>query len=203
MKTDYEKAIDAVSNLPHFYLGQEVETEHGIGIIVELNMEYNGLYLSPERSKCVVWFSTETATPWVNREYRLLEIKSTDQTSEIQKIQDEIKKWSDETFGKYRNGSPMINHLKREIDELINAMGDYHRGIYSNSVERGIELRNKKIDRIKMELADCFILLFDSAAHEQININGIVNAIKEKLEINKKRKWGRPDENGIIEHISE
>jgi hypothetical protein len=27
-------------------------------------------------------------------------------------------------------------------------------------------------------------------------------AVKEKLEINKNRKWGKPDANGVIEHTN-
>ena len=78
-KTDYEKALEVVKNLPRFYLGQEVQTENdGKGIIVDLKMEFNGLYISPERSKAVVWFSTSKAasdgTTWVNSEYKLSEI---------------------------------------------------------------------------------------------------------------------------------
>ena len=52
-----------------------------------------------------------------------------------------------------------------------------------------------------MEIADCFMLLLDSAHHVGITHNEILQATKEKLEINKKRKWGNPDENGVVEHI--
>jgi hypothetical protein len=64
--------------MPRFYLGQEVETKDGKGIIVKLGMEFNGLYISPERSNAIVWFSTEKAVldgrKWVNASYPLSEL---------------------------------------------------------------------------------------------------------------------------------
>ena len=78
--SDYEAALKLVSSLPKFYLGQEVETKDGIGIIVSLYMGYNGLYLSPESSRAVVWYSTEKAflegTKLVNAFYLLSELKA-------------------------------------------------------------------------------------------------------------------------------
>ncbi|MCB9257587.1 MAG: hypothetical protein H6579_10685, partial [Chitinophagales bacterium] len=73
--TDYEKALHIASVMPRFFLGQEVETKDGKGIIVKLEMEWNGLYLSPERSRAVVWFSTaNTQNRWVIAGYRLSEL---------------------------------------------------------------------------------------------------------------------------------
>lgn len=79
-KSDYESALERVSSLPKFYLGQEVETKDGRGIIVSLNMFHNGLYLSPESNSAVVWFSTQKAvskgSKWVNAVYLLSELKA-------------------------------------------------------------------------------------------------------------------------------
>jgi hypothetical protein len=52
--TDYKKAIEIVKNIPKFYLGQEVLTKFGKGIIIELNMPANGLYITPEQASFVV-----------------------------------------------------------------------------------------------------------------------------------------------------
>lgn len=61
--------------MPRFYLGQEVITKDGKGLIVKLEMEWTGLYISPERSKAVVWFSTDnTQSQWINRQYKLSEL---------------------------------------------------------------------------------------------------------------------------------
>ena len=79
--SDYEAALKLVSSLPKFYLGQEVETKDGRGIIVSLNMFHNGLYISPENSSAVVWYSLEKAvlnSRWVNAVYLLSELKPVD-----------------------------------------------------------------------------------------------------------------------------
>jgi hypothetical protein len=36
-----------------------------------------------------------------------------------------------------------------------------------------------------------------------MNYNDICKAISEKFEINKKRKWGKPDANGVVNHIED
>jgi len=60
--------------------------------------------------------------------------RSMDGISKFQKLQDDIKKWSDDTFGKYRTGKPIAYHLKKEIDELIDALNVYHEGTYTFSI---------------------------------------------------------------------
>jgi len=110
----------------------------------------------------------------------------------IQLLQNEIKKWSDSTFGNHRTGTPIAYHLKKEIDEVIVALENHHKG-----ADDGTK------NRVKFELVDCLTLLVDIAAHEDINMFDLVDASFEKLEINKKRKWGKPDENGVVEHIEE
>ena len=73
--TDYQKALHIVSVMPRFFLGQEVKTKDGNGIIVKLEMEWNGLYLSPERSKAQVWFGTRSeTTKWISDTYSLKEL---------------------------------------------------------------------------------------------------------------------------------
>jgi len=112
--------------------------------------------------------------------------------SKPQNLQNEIKKWSDGTFGSHRTGTPIAHHLKKEIDEVIEATLNRH--ISDNPTTR---------KHLKFELADCLILLLDVAAHESIDVTELLDASFKKLEINKKRKWGEPDENGVFEHIPE
>ena len=121
----------------------------------------------------------------------------------IQKLQNDVKKWSDETFGAHRTGTPIAYHLKKEIKEVIDALEEYHQGTYSNEVDGIVEQYFLKRNRIKFELADCLTLLIDIAAHEQIDMDDLLDACERKLVINKGRKWGEPDENGVIEHIHE
>jgi hypothetical protein len=125
--------------------------------------------------------------------------------NEIQRLQNDVKKWSDETFGIFRTGTPIAHHLKKEINELIDALSVIHNGIYTNDPtgQEGLRRLAEARHRIKMEYADCLTLLLDSAAHENLTIDDLTKASQEKLEINKKRKWGTPDENGVIEHIKE
>jgi hypothetical protein len=84
--------------------------------------------------------------------------------------------WSDQTFG-VRNANAPLHHLKKEVDEVIENPTD-----------------------IK-EYADCFLLLMDCARLSGFNMDDIYFAAKQKFEENKQRKWGKPDVNGVVEHI--
>ena len=72
--------LNILAVMPRFFIGQEVKTEHGIGIIVAIEMPHNGLYLQPERAEAVVWYSTERAfeesIKWVSFTYKLSELSA-------------------------------------------------------------------------------------------------------------------------------
>lgn len=93
----------------------------------------------------------------------------------------EITKWQKETFGQ---ATPLskISHLAQELQELVE------------------DLKNNGPGK-RLEFADCFFLLFGAAAADGMTFQDIVAAIQEKFEINKSRKWGKPDENGVVNHI--
>ena len=114
----------------------------------------------------------------------------------LQILQGEIMNWSDSTFGDHRTGKPIAHHLKKEVDEVIDAI-DVLR--FSKGRGEGVD---KARTRVQFELADCLILLLDVATHEKITVSELIDASEEKMEINKKRKWGEPDENGVVEHIN-
>lgn len=83
---------------------------------------------------------------------------------------------------------PPIHHLKEELKELIE------------------ELENAKyqtIERIGFEYADCLILLLGSAKRFGFTANELLNYCFRKMEINEKRNWGEPDENGVYKHKKE
>lgn len=123
---------------------------------------------------------------------------------DIQTIQDEIKEWSDTTFGSDRTGKPIAYHLKKEVDEVIEAIDAFHKDRpYDRKSKESLDLLRKRRERVLFEIADCMTLLLDIAAHEQYTVKLIMMAVEDKLEINKKRKWGEPDENGVFEHIPE
>ena len=111
---------------------------------------------------------------------------------ELQKLMDDIAEWSDTTFGRRQRNPAITYHLKKEIDELICAIEKYQNGssdFYENLHEK-----------VCFEFADCFMLLLDSASHFGFTADDLFYHTKEKLEINKNRSWGKPDENGVIEH---
>ncbi len=100
-------------------------------------------------------------------------------SSRIQQLQDEIAAWSDSTFGAGRPAEIPLHHLAKEIQELIASPND------------------------NMEYADCLILLLDAYRITGGKSDELVETCYKKLEINRKRKWGKPDENGVVEHIRE
>jgi NTP pyrophosphatase (non-canonical NTP hydrolase) len=130
-------------------------------------------------------------------------LKPESKIMDVQKVQDELCKWSDEQFGLHRNGLPIAYHLKKEVDELIEAIEIYNSGTYSEDVVEGRKLLADRILRVRQEYADCFMLLLDSAAHMGIHMELLMQDSIDKLEINKKRVWGKPDENGVVEHIEQ
>jgi len=93
----------------------------------------------------------------------------------------EITEWQKATFSK---STPLskIAHLTDELAEL------------------SYDLVNKKAEQ-RLEFADCFFLLFGCAADAGMTYEDICSAIQEKFEINKKRKWGEPKENGVVNHL--
>jgi NTP pyrophosphatase (non-canonical NTP hydrolase) len=107
----------------------------------------------------------------------------TEEEQEVLNIQKSIRVFSIKTFPDSTAASK-FNHLAKEILELLAAMEDERCG---------------DID-IADEIADCMILLFDIAGSFGIDALGQV-LVKHK--INLSRKWGKPDEFGVVEHIKE
>jgi hypothetical protein len=93
----------------------------------------------------------------------------------------EITEWQKKTF---EQATPLskLAHLAQELPEL------------------NYDLINNKPER-RLEFADCFFLLFGAAAADGMSYEDICAAIQEKFEINKARKWGKPDADGVVNHI--
>lgn len=120
----------------------------------------------------------------------------------LQQLMYEISEWSDRAFGSGPARNPgIIYHLKKEVDELIEALEKTNVLGVDNSI--GIGEYGRQVDRTKMEYADCLMLLLDSAHHFGIRADELIEFTDRKLQINKQRKWGNPDENGVVEHIRE
>lgn len=94
-----------------------------------------------------------------------------------------VTEWQKETFGKATSLSKLA-HLKQELKELKK------------------DLKNNNPD-VRLEFADCFILLFGCANSHGYSYNDICNLIDEKMEVNKKRSWVDPDKNGVVNHVKE
>lgn len=94
-----------------------------------------------------------------------------------------VTTWQKNTFGA-ATALSKLNHLEEEIEEL-------HVDLVENAPE----------ENIRMEFADCFILLFGAADSHGLTYSDIVDSIWQKMEINKNRKWGKPDNNGVVKHI--
>lgn len=95
----------------------------------------------------------------------------------------DVTRWQNETFPGANSLSKMA-HLAEELQELY------------------IDLVKKSPDR-RLEFADCFLLLFGCAAADGMSYDDICDALVEKMKINKARKWGTPDQNGVVKHIKE
>lgn len=90
-------------------------------------------------------------------------------------FQKELGDWCDKTFP---NSTPktILLHFKNESKELL-------------------EATDAETDQ---EIADCIMLLLHLAHKRGISAR---DAIRDKFEICKKRKWGPPDADGVVRHI--
>jgi len=91
-------------------------------------------------------------------------------------FQKSVGVWGDATFPN-ADIKAKVCHLKKEVKELENA-----------STECGIA----------EETADCFLLLLHIAHKSNFDL---LAAAQIKMIVNRKRKWGKPDNDGVIEHV--
>lgn len=101
-----------------------------------------------------------------------------------------INDWADATFGN-PDITRVLLHLKREVDELIDAWQQYDR----NDVGQDFTALHWKVTE---ELADCFILLNRAAVMAEVDP---IEAQEDKFAVLLVREWGEPDAEGVIEHI--
>ena len=96
---------------------------------------------------------------------------------------EKIAEWQRYMFPSQTSTSKLC-HLQDEIIEL------------KDEIEEA-----KNIKKKEQEFADCFILLFGAADVEGLKYDDICRIIDEKMEVNYKREWGKPDSRGVINHI--
>lgn len=97
----------------------------------------------------------------------------------FQRFQIEAARWADRQFGYDRSPHGTIAHLAKEVQEL----------------------RESPYDR--MEYVDCLMLLLDAASNARISIDSLLEIAWDKLDENRHREWGEPDEDGVVEHVRE
>ena len=98
----------------------------------------------------------------------------------------DLLEWANETFPSTRNNPlPPIYHLRKEVDELI----------------EDLEFKGKDNEDTKYEYADCMILLLQSASKYGMSTDDLLTYTRSKMDINKKRTWNKPDENGVYLHV--
>lgn len=96
--------------------------------------------------------------------------------------------FSNKTFGVNRSFIGPLNHLKKEIKEVIESnnsdIHDPHNGAL-------------------MEFADCLLLLLDAfrLRHPDLTPQDLLRTCLNKIKINEKREWGKPNSDGSVEHI--
>ena len=116
----------------------------------------------------------------------------------LQNLMNDISEWSDATFGDLQRNPAILHHLSKEVKELIDAVEKFQEcSIQTTKYCESESLCKSTFD----EFADCFMLLLDSAHHFGLSADTLIAFTHQKLEINKKRKWGKPDCNGVVEHI--
>jgi NTP pyrophosphatase (non-canonical NTP hydrolase) len=111
---------------------------------------------------------------------------------------EDISEWSDKTFGEGQRNPAILHHLSKEVKELIEAVEKFQASGIKTTPYTDSELHCRAAFE---EFADCFMLLLDSAFHFGLSADNLIAFTRQKLEINKKRKWGKPDCNGVVEHI--
>jgi NTP pyrophosphatase (non-canonical NTP hydrolase) len=104
-------------------------------------------------------------------------------------------------------GHPIIE--KEALDALQTEIGDWCDKTFPNSTQKTIllhfkaeakELLEATDGETDQEIADCIMLLLHLAHKRRTSAR---DAIRDKFEICKKRKWGPPDENGVVRHVEE
>lgn len=88
--TNYKAALSFISTLPKLYLGQEVETTEGTGIIVSMNAGHNDDKLFNYEPTVKVWFEGYVGTYLISDIQPLAEkVKAVEQ---IESTEPEVKR---------------------------------------------------------------------------------------------------------------
>lgn len=120
---------------------------------------------------------------------------SVTQDSTLSEIQDEISVWAGRTFDHNEYG--IVRHTIREAVELGRAVG-----LDADAIRATVEIELAKPVKeniaLSEEAADCTILLMALAGYMGFEL---VDAVGAKHVVNLHRTWGKPDSEGVTEHV--
>lgn len=97
--------------------------------------------------------------------------------TEFESLGKQLGEWADAQFGYNRPPLSSINHLIEEAEELADAPYD------------------------RMEYADVLLLTVDAARRAGISPRELLHHAFAKLQINRRRKWGKVNAQGYVKHI--
>lgn len=102
--------------------------------------------------------------------------------------------WADGNFP-YATLHSIAKHLDKEAGEFLAATDAEH-----GSWEQWVNEEHDEYTPADIELADNFLLVIHAARRRRISL---LRVAQYKLAINQKRPWGKPDADGVVEHIRE
>lgn len=118
--------------------------------------------------------------------------------SELSAFQRSVGKWGKKTFNHDDHSLYSLwHHLEKETKELAGAIADFMGQAMDNVKQLPDKPQPLDRKRIADELADCHLLLLNIAHLTGVDLG---KASRAKMEINRKRKRGEPDKDGVIEH---
>jgi NTP pyrophosphatase (non-canonical NTP hydrolase) len=121
-------------------------------------------------------------------------------TRSLKVFAEDCWKWSKRAFGD-EGECPFIGaarHLVLESIELLTAAWMLYRArqrfggssIFDADYQERRQALTDAMNAFSDELADCFLLVLDTARRAGVDADGVIQAAEEKLARNKRRKWG-------------
>lgn len=105
----------------------------------------------------------------------------------LDEFQKEVGEWGEVTFPKSYINS-VIDHFDDESKELIGNFKD----------EEGNRFSFVSYTNADEEAADCVLLLLHYCHKRDISL---MQLMEDKMKVNRERKWGKPDERGVVRHV--
>ena len=90
------------------------------------------------------------------------------------------------------------------LDTLQHLIGHWQRNTFPSNTKDSVlvhlakEVKELQEGHDPSEAADCLFMLI---RHAELEGYSLEDELWKKFQINKKRKWGAPDKDGVIEHV--